>query len=259
MLDLATVTHLAALCANPETWSGMLALLRAHAGVPAVLFAAGIVAGFTHCGAMCGPFVLTQIMSGTAPGASSPGQLRRLRAAALIPYHMGRLTTYSGLGVLAGGLVGTVVDVTQFRWLLAACLALASAYFILAAARTLGWAVPAAEAPAGPFARIVSAFWRRSVALAGKLGSYPLGVALGFLPCGLIYGALAAAAASGSAMGGGLSMAAFALGTVPGLVAVGYGGSLLLGRSRRISRRAALPLLALNIAIAAAFAFKALA
>jgi sulfite exporter TauE/SafE len=47
---------------------------------------------------------------------------------------------------------------------------------------------------------------------------------LGFLPCGLLYGALAAAAASEDPLSGAFAMIAFALGTVPALVAVGLAG-----------------------------------
>ncbi len=53
---------------------------------------------------------------------------------------------------------------------------------------------------------------------------YALGLMLGFLPCGLLYGALAAAAASGDPLTGAFAMIAFALGTVPALLAVGLAG-----------------------------------
>ena len=59
-----------------------------------------------------------------------------------------------------------------------------------------------------------------------------MGVALGFLPCGLLYAALASSAASGSAILGGLGMLAFGLGTVPALVVVGLSGHLLARRWR---------------------------
>lgn len=259
MPDFVTIIDLAALCADPETWVGALAAVREHAGVPAVLFLAGLVAGVTHCGGMCGPFVLTQIMSKNSGGSCFPGQLQRLQAAALIPYQMGRLTTYSALGVVTGGLAGTVADLAQVRWLLAGFLALASVYFVLAAVRMLGWFAPRARTRHAPFARVISTLCMQSVSYAGRLGTYPLGVALGFLPCGLIYGALAAAAGTGSAIAGGFSMAAFAVGTVPGLIMVGYGGSVLFGRFRIASQVAAIPLLVINIAIATAFAFTVLA
>ena len=66
---------------------------------------------------------------------------------------------------------------------------------------------------------------------------------LGFLPCGLIYGALGAAAGTGSMPQGALGMAAFSLGTMPALVAVGWGGVLLRRRWQGIARWIAPPLL----------------
>jgi hypothetical protein len=55
----------------------------------------------------------------------------------------------------------------------------------------------------------------------GPGGGYLLGVALGFLPCGFLYAALAAAAATADPLQGALAMLAFGLGTVPALVLVG--------------------------------------
>jgi hypothetical protein len=63
------------------------------------------------------------------------------------------------------------------------------------------------------------------LAPSGWRGPFLLGLLLSGLPCGLLYGALVAAASAGSALAGALAMAAFALGTVPALVGVG-----LLGR-----------------------------
>jgi sulfite exporter TauE/SafE len=98
----------------------------------------------------------------------------------------------------------------------------------------------------------------RVIARASRLGDFPLGLALGFLPCGVLYGALAAAASTGNAWMGSAAMAAFALGTAPGLIAVGVGGAFFARRFRN-ARLATVPLLALNIAILTAFALKAIA
>jgi sulfite exporter TauE/SafE len=51
-----------------------------------------------------------------------------------------------------------------------------------------------------------------------------LGLLLGLLPCGLVYGALAVAAATGSALSGALAMLAFAAGTAPALMSIGVIG-----------------------------------
>jgi uncharacterized protein len=55
-------------------------------------------------------------------------------------------------------------------------------------------------------------------------GGLVLGLALGLLPCGFLYAALAVAAASGGGGFGALAMLAFGAGTIPALIAVGLAG-----------------------------------
>jgi hypothetical protein len=86
------------------------------------------------------------------------------------------------------------------------------------------------------------------------LARYGLGVVLGFLPCGLIYGALGVAAGTGSAWRGALVMGSFAAGTVPALVAVGWGGHFLRRRLQDVARWIAVPLLFANAALMVALA-----
>jgi len=62
-----------------------------------------------------------------------------------------------------------------------------------------------------------------------------LGLLLGFLPCGLSYGAFAQALGTGSASAGALLALAFAAGTVPGLLLLGTGLSAIFRRYRRPS------------------------
>ncbi|HJS32306.1 MAG TPA: sulfite exporter TauE/SafE family protein, partial [Alphaproteobacteria bacterium] len=76
-------------------------------GLIAALLVAGLIGGFAHCAGMCGPFVLGQVTAGLS-GAPERAErvFGRMAGAALIPYHLGRLTTYSALGAAAGGLTG---------------------------------------------------------------------------------------------------------------------------------------------------------
>ncbi len=69
---------------------------------------------------------------------------------------------------------------------------------------------------------------------------------LGFLPCRLLYAALAVAAGAGGAWGGGVAMTAFALGTVPGLFVTGLFGHLAAGRWRRAAAVLTPALMAVN-------------
>jgi sulfite exporter TauE/SafE len=194
-------------------------------GLPALmgaLFLAGLAGGLSHCSTMCAPFVLAQAATGVGAGG---GRLRRLAGAALVPYQAGRMLGYGALGAVAGGAAGLLTLASGLRWVLAGLLVLAAVLMLAQASRRfgawvprLGWATP----------RLPPALERRVGALLAAPTGWRgvlLGVLLSALPCGLLYAALAAAAAGGSALAGGLAMMAFVLGTVPALT-----GVALLGR-----------------------------
>ena len=231
-------------------------------GLPLSLFGAGLIGGFTHCTGMCGPFVLAQATARLDRlGEAGLSEWRRLTGAALLPYHLGRATTYVALGALAGGFAETVVTLTGFRWLLAAALLLAALWFLAPLASGLGrlWPGPGGGGALGRLGE-------RLAHLAAPLSrdprgfrGYGLGVALGFLPCGLLYGALAAAAGSGTALQGAAAMGGFVVGTIPGLLAVGYLGAVLGQRWQRQLRPAAAVLMAINAVILVTLAYRAIA
>jgi len=235
---METVLHALAACRD-LLGGGIVAL-------PASLFLFGVLASPLHCGGMCGPFVLGQVAA-DARATAGAGEWRRLAGAALLPYHAGRLVTYAGLGALAGALAQPLDRWAEGALASAALLFLGA---ILMLAQALGLALPGASAGAGPLARLARPF-----ATARTSGHrLALGLLLGFLPCGLVYAALAVAAGSGSATGGAVVMAAFGAGTVPALVAVGWGGALLGRRWRDGARRIAAPLIAANALIVLALA-----
>lgn len=222
------------------------------AGVPSgfalSLFLAGLGGSAMHCVGMCGPFVLGQAMvDAEHAGAGRYGEWQRLAGAALAPYHLGRLTTYTVLGAIAGGATALFASTAAFAWL-AGCLLVAGAALMLTQA--FGLALVSVAPQAGLIQRLAAPLTssRRPAA------RYGLGVVLGFLPCGLIYGALGAAAGTGSMLQGALGMAAFSLGTMPALVAVGWGGVLLRRRWQGIARWIAAPLLILTALLMLALA-----
>jgi sulfite exporter TauE/SafE len=228
-------------------------------GVPAValaLFLAGLAGGLTHCAGMCAPFVLAQA-GATAERHAGQGLLTRLSGAALLPYHLGRLLGYGLLGGLAGGLAGLVTQVSGLRFLLAALLLAAA---LLMAAQALARWKPALALPALPVpgARLVGALAPLLAAPTGWRG-VGLGVALSALPCGLLYAALAGAAATGSALAGAIAMAAFVLGTVPALVGVALLGRLFLRRAGATLRLAAAALFGVNAVLLTGMAWRLLA
>lgn len=93
-----------------------------------------------------------------------------------------------------------------------------------------------------------------AVLLRGEPGSYRgprgllLGLVLGFLPCGFLYAALMAAAATGQPLAGTLAMIGFGIGTLPALVTVGVLGVCITQRWRRIAT-ASLPVIFLLNAV----------
>src|SRR5581483_9681826 len=81
-----------------------------------------------------------------------------------------------------------------------------------------------------------------------------LGAALGFLPCGLLYAALAVTAAGLSPLSGAAGMAAFGLGTVPALMAVGIAGQAAARHWHRGINAAAPVVMLLNALLLAGLA-----
>ena len=216
-------------------------------GLPVSLFLVGLAGSLVHCVGMCGPFVLGQVMSDVERFAGSYGEWRRLAGASLVPYHLGRLTTYTMLGGIFGAATALFASTGAFAWLSAGLLVVAAVLMLLQA---LGLAADIGSPLAKPLARLAGPL----SSVQKPLARYALGVVLGFLPCGLLYGALAAAAGTGSARDGALAMAAFTLGTMPALIAVGWGGVLFRRRLRELARWIAAPLLAANALLMLALA-----
>ena len=228
------ISALAAWC-GPAPWSGGLLL---------GLFLAGAAGSTMHCVPMCGGFVLGQVADGIARlPAVSLCEWQRMRRGALLPYHLGRLTTYAGLGAVGGTAMGRM---PWFSFVSAALLLAGAALFLAHVARIL----PGLDrAPAG---------WTRTITRLAKRagGGYLLGIVLGFLPCGFLYAALATTAASGNPLLGALGMLAFGLGTAPALMAVGIAGHAAGRRWQRGVAAAAPAVMLLNAALLTVLALR---
>ncbi len=231
------ISALAGWCGSVP-WSGGLLL---------GLFLTGAAGSTMHCVPMCGGFVLGQVADRMARlPAVRLCEWQRAGRGALLPYHLGRLTTYAGLGALGGAATGRL---PWFGFVSAGLLLLGAALFLAHVTRVL----PVLDrAPAG---------WTGAIARLAKRagGGYPLGVVLGFLPCGFLYAALAATAASGNPLLGALGMLAFGLGTMPALVALGIAGQAAGQRWQRGVVAAAPAVMLLNAALLTVLALRGLA
>jgi sulfite exporter TauE/SafE len=239
------VSAVASFAVDPAALAGALLLM-------------GLGGSVTHCIGMCGPFVVAQAGAVAAARAGKgPGMLARLRGASLLPYQLGRATTYAALGAASAGLVGFVANLPGFRILAALLLCLAAASML---ARAVGRSLPLLDRIASRVLPSAPPQVARDL-MADPRGwrGYALGVVLGFLPCGLLWGALAAAGGAGGAGAGALAMGAFTLGTLPALVGVGYAGALFGRRFRPALAWATPAILLLNAVTLGALAVRALA
>jgi len=240
------------------------AVVVEHGGLLASLFVAGLLGSVTHCAGMCGPFVLAQAVARLeSTPARRMSEMRRLAGAALLPYHLGRATTYAALGAAAAALAAGTIATTGLRWLSPALLALAALFFLGYALVHLGWlrlrwlrsSAGGETAWSRSVGRIARPLFARPVGWRG----YLLGLALGFLPCGLLYGAVAAAAASGQPLAGAFAMLAFTGGTVPVLLAVGLAGHVAGQRFREAALQLAPALMLVNAATLSYLAWRTIA
>jgi sulfite exporter TauE/SafE len=231
---------LGGLCTTETTFEG---------GMLLGLFAAGAAGSIVHCGPMCGVFVLGQMserMARLPPERMCERQ--RIGNGLLLPYHLGRLTTYAGLGALAAGSAAVFGRLAWVGSLSAVLLTIAALLFLTHA---VGRVLPAfGKMDRAPrfWGRLIGIFTRR-IARGSVFGEYLFGVTLGFLPCGFLYAAIAAAAASARPEMGAAAMVAFGLGTAPVLMVIGVAGHAAGRRWSRGVTVAAPALMVLNAAL----------
>lgn len=178
-------------------------------GLAPALFLVGLASG-AHCVGMCGGIVAA--FSAPQPLVPAASLWRRQLA-----FNAGRVSSYAAAGALAGllGAGAYALGAAPAQQLLQGA---ASLMLIL-----IGLYLAGATGAAAWLERLGAPLWRRLQPLAVRLRahSFAAGLVWGWLPCGLVYGALATAAAAGSAAGGALAMASFGLGTLPWLLGAG--------------------------------------
>lgn len=202
--------------------------ISAQAGLFASLLLAGLAGGFTHCAPMCGPFVLAQ----NTDFKEEKSYLRRTAGAALLPYHMGRITTYVLLALVFSAVINAALFFSPIKSIAAAAFLLfAALIFMVNIIPLLGQVFPyiahiRLPIPQPLLARLAAPFTRGQ----GLKHQFVLGLLLGFMPCGLVMAALMAAVSLQSPPLSALAMATFGLGTVPALVIAASGGRMIYQR-----------------------------
>ncbi|HEV8494913.1 MAG TPA: sulfite exporter TauE/SafE family protein [Candidatus Angelobacter sp.] len=167
-------------------------------------FILGLV-GSLHCAAMCGPLALALPVMGTTRGSFLAGR---------IIYNAGRLLTYCLLGVAVGLLGHGLALAGLQRWL---SLSVGTAVLLaLLSPRRFQMAVVFTGKIQWLKSKLSNLFHQRS---SGSL--LLMGVLNGFLPCGLVYAACAAAITAGGLLPAIEYMLGFGLGTLPMMLSIG--------------------------------------
>lgn len=189
-------------------------------GLAGAAFVLGLF-GSVHCVAMCGG--LASVLSAGARGNLRKGERPAPRWPILLAFHGGRIGTYAVLGAIVAALTLFAVQSTALHTAQAALRAL-SGVLLVGVGLYLAGMFPGFAM----IERVGAPLWKALRPLSSRLlpvhdarTAILLGAVWGFVPCGMVYTALALGATSGGPAQGAMVMAAFGLGTTPALVSLG--------------------------------------
>ena len=178
------------------------------------------LASTLHCAGMCGGIATGLVVMFAPP--TSAGRLRVLMLA-----QAGRITGYMIAGGILGfagaGIYGAFDQAALYR-----LLQWAAAVVLVWIGLTMAGLLPMPAAVDRLVAVVSGRLARRLAPLrSSRAGPYIAGLTWGVIPCPMVYGALFTALLTGSALGGIGMMAAFGLGTLPGVTLSALGLSRL--------------------------------
>ncbi len=191
----------------------------------------GLAGGFGHCISMCGPVV----------GALSVGETRKGILHILL-YNLGRITTYTILGAMVGLSGSFLILTASIEQLQRAIMIIAGLSIILMGLSTAEWLpLPPQKKGCNPGSSLMQKIMALFKVPRSIGAYYPMGIVLGFLPCGLTYTALLAAARAAmeahhpftGMLQGALMMLLFGIGTAPALILVGKVVNTISNRMRK--------------------------
>jgi hypothetical protein len=184
----------------------------------------GLMGSF-HCVGMCGPIAI-------ALPLNNDTWLTRITGSLL--YNTGRTLTYTLMGIIFG-LVGLGLKMGGLQqWV----------SILMGTIMILSVLVPALfqksrfyENTINRFTRFLSSHFHRLFMIRSNTSLLTIGILNGFLPCGLVYIAIAGAMATGDIINGALFMVLFGLGTIPMLFLLNIAGNIVSARFRSAVRK----------------------
>lgn len=198
-------------------------------------FFIGLV-GSLHCIGMCGPIAIALPVPDSSNLSFFTGR---------ILYNLGRVITYSFLGALLG-LIGSKIALAGAQQVVSIILGIIVIVAVILPQKYKNYFAqhPLAQKLAQPLKSNIGVLFKKGTFSAMFL----IGILNGFLPCGLVYVALAGAIASGDAISGAAVMILFGLGTIPSMFAASVFGKFInVGIRKKI--RKAIPVLAILLGV----------
>ena len=198
-----------------------------------------------HCIGMCGGII-------GALTFSLPQQVRENRGNLIIyvsAYNLGRITSYTLVGALVGGLSHSLENIFPTYGHLVLQI-FASLLMIGIGLYLAGWfpAFAKIEHLGKPIWRKLEPISQKLIPVKNPIHAYIFGLIWGWLPCGLVYTALLWSVTAGSVTSGALLMLVFGLGTLPAVMIAG----ILTGWLTRLIRTPYIrPIIGIIIIIAA--------
>lgn len=184
-----------------------------------IAFTMGLL-GSLHCLGMCGPIALAIPVADPTPSK---------RILAVITYNIGRILVYSMFGLLAG-MIGQNIALAGYQQVLSVVAGVLILLFLFTPLSKKIVSIQAFGMFKSMFGNLVKKKTPWSIFL--------LGVINGFLPCGMVYMALAGSVTTGDVLGGALFMAAFGAGTFPMMASISMMASLVSQKFRNTARSA---------------------
>ncbi|HEY7751847.1 MAG TPA: sulfite exporter TauE/SafE family protein [Ignavibacteriaceae bacterium] len=192
--------------------------------------------GSLHCIGMCGPIAIALPVPDSSNLSFFTGR---------ILYNLGRVVTYALLGAMFG-FVGSKIALAGAQQIVSILLGVVIIVAVLLPQKYKNYFIQL------PVIQKLSHPLKSNIGMLFKKGNFSsmflIGILNGFLPCGLVYVALAGAIASGDAISGLAVMVLFGLGTVPAMFAASVFGKFInIGIRTKI--RKAIPVLAIVLGL----------
>ena len=175
--------------------------------------------GSVHCLGMCGGIVGALTLGLHEDIRRSPARLFPY----LLAYNTGRIASYVVAGAIVGFLSAQILHIAPPATARLAAKIITGSFMIALGLYLAGWwpGLTVLERLGGKLWTRIEPLGRRFLPVNHPAKALALGLVWGWLPCGMVYAALAWSLATGDAARGALLMLAFGLGTLPMLFAMG--------------------------------------